>query len=119
MQGAPTFCERSISVSLTLLLVSCHFKQGDVFVLFLTNMPHRVFIMFLIIVGLAAFVGVGLRGAEYYFAPVSERALRPDYAEVKPSSNFSQSPSIPRTLLPLILYCSSFEVSGSCDLPCR
>ena len=52
-------------------------------------MPNRVFIIFLLIVGLTAFVGVGLHGVEYYFTSVSERAFRQDYAEMKPSSTFS------------------------------
>jgi hypothetical protein len=43
-------------------------------------MSHKAFIIFLLTVGIAAFIGVGFSGADYYLTPVSERAFRPDYA---------------------------------------
>lgn len=40
-------------------------------------------------IGLMAFIGVGLSGVEYYLTPVSERAFRSDYSEMKPSGTYS------------------------------
>jgi len=52
-------------------------------------MAHKVFVIFLLMVGITAFVGVGIRGVEYYLTPLNERAFRPDYAEMKPSGLYS------------------------------
>ncbi len=52
-------------------------------------MAHKVFIVFLITIGLFAFVAVGIHGFEYYITPKSERPFRVDYAEMKPSGTFS------------------------------
>lgn len=52
-------------------------------------MAHKVFITFLLAIGFFAFVSVGVHGFDYYTTPRSERAFRPDYAEMKPSGTFS------------------------------
>jgi hypothetical protein len=52
-------------------------------------MAHKVFIIFLLMVGFMAFLGVGFHGLGYYLTPISERAFRPDYAEMKPSGTYS------------------------------
>lgn len=52
-------------------------------------MAHKAFIIFLLMVGLAAFVSVNIHGFEYYLTPISERAFRPEYAEMKPSGSYS------------------------------
>jgi hypothetical protein len=52
-------------------------------------MAHKVFIAFLLMIGIMAFIGVGLRGVEYYLTSLSERAFRLDYPEMKPSGTYS------------------------------
>jgi hypothetical protein len=52
-------------------------------------MAHKVFIIFLLMIGLTALVGVGLRGVEYYLTPLHERAFRSDYSQMKPSGIYS------------------------------
>jgi hypothetical protein len=52
-------------------------------------MAHRVFILFLLAIGALAAISVGVRGCGYYTTPVSERAFRSDYEEMKPSSPYS------------------------------
>ena len=52
-------------------------------------MAHKIFILFLLTIGLFAFISVGIHGFDYYISPRSERAFRPDYAEMKPSGIFS------------------------------
>lgn len=52
-------------------------------------MAHKVFIAFLLMVGLTALIGVGLHGVEYYLTPISDRAFRTDYGEMKPSGIYS------------------------------
>jgi hypothetical protein len=52
-------------------------------------MAHKIFVIFLVFMGLTAAVAVGLHGYAYYLTPMSERAFRPDYKELKPSSGFS------------------------------
>lgn len=52
-------------------------------------MAHKLFVIFLVFLGLSAFVAVGLHGSAYYLTPMGERAFRPDYRELKPSSTFS------------------------------
>ncbi len=52
-------------------------------------MAHKVFIAFLLMVGLTALIGVSIRGVEYYLTPISDRAFRTDYAEMKPSGTYS------------------------------
>jgi hypothetical protein len=52
-------------------------------------MAHRIFVTFLVLIGLTAALAVGLRGYAYYLTPLSERAFRTDYKELKPSSTYS------------------------------
>jgi hypothetical protein len=52
-------------------------------------MAHKIFVVFLVFIGLTAAVAVGLNGYAYYLTPMSERAFRSDYKELKPSSTFS------------------------------
>jgi hypothetical protein len=50
---------------------------------------HKFFILFLLAIGFLAFIAVGIHGFDYYTTPKSDRAFRPDYAEMKPSGYFS------------------------------
>jgi hypothetical protein len=52
-------------------------------------MAHKLFVIFLAFIGLSAAVAVGLHGYAYYLTPMGERAFRPDYKELKPSSLYS------------------------------
>ena len=52
-------------------------------------MAHRVFVIFLVFIGLMAALAVGIHGLEYYVTPLSERAFRPDYKDLKPSGTYS------------------------------
>ena len=52
-------------------------------------MGHKLFVIFLILVGATAVLAVNIHGLTYYLTPVSERAFRPDYAEMKPSGTYS------------------------------
>jgi hypothetical protein len=52
-------------------------------------MAHRVFVVFLVIVGLSATLAVGLNGYVYYLAPLNERAFLPEHRDLKPSSPYS------------------------------
>ncbi len=54
-------------------------------------MAHKVFIIFLLLIGLSAIVAVGMKGLDYYTTPVSERAFRDDYGSMKPSGLFSHT----------------------------
>lgn len=48
-------------------------------------MAHKIFLIFLLFIGLTTTGIVGLRGCSYYFTPLEERPLHPDYEELKPS----------------------------------
>ncbi|HEY6952409.1 MAG TPA: hypothetical protein VI758_08365 [Bacteroidota bacterium] len=52
-------------------------------------MAHRVFIIFLVVVGLTAVIAVGLSGFEYYLTPLVDRPFRPDYSSMSPSGTYS------------------------------
>ncbi len=52
-------------------------------------MAHKFFIVFLMAIGLLAFVSVGIHGFDYYVTPRTERPFRADYAEMKPSGSYS------------------------------
>jgi hypothetical protein len=52
-------------------------------------MAHKIFVIFLVLVGLTAALAVGLRGYAYYLTPMNERAFLPEYKELKPSSTYS------------------------------
>lgn len=52
-------------------------------------MAHRLFVLFLIAVGIIAFIAVGIHGLDYYTTPLPERPFRADYGEMKPSGTFS------------------------------
>jgi hypothetical protein len=52
-------------------------------------MAHKIFVIFLVFVGLTAALAVGLHGYAYYVTPVNERAFLPEYKELKPSSTYS------------------------------
>lgn len=54
-------------------------------------MAHKVFIIFLLLTGISAFVAVGVHGLDYYLSPVSERAFRDDYVAMKPSGLYSHA----------------------------
>jgi hypothetical protein len=65
----------------------CHFRQ--ILYLGIMQMSHKIFAIFLVLVGLSATLSVGLHGYAYYLTPIAERAFRTDYKELKPSSTFS------------------------------
>ena len=52
-------------------------------------MAHKIFVMFLILVGCCAALAVGLRGYAYYVTPLNERAFLPEYKELRSSSIYS------------------------------
>ncbi len=52
-------------------------------------MAHKFFVLFLLAIGVFAFIAVGIHGFDYYTSPQSDRAFRTDYAEMKPSGTFS------------------------------
>jgi hypothetical protein len=52
-------------------------------------MAHRVFVLFLVLVGSTAAAAIGLHGYAYYLTPTNERAFLPEYKELKPSSTYS------------------------------
>ena len=54
-------------------------------------MAHKVFIVFLLFIGITAALALGIRGFSYYATPVAERPFRPDYEIMKASSNYSIS----------------------------
>lgn len=52
-------------------------------------MAHKIFVIFLIVMGISAFAAVGLTGFDYYATPVSDRPFRDDYTSMKPSGLYS------------------------------
>lgn len=52
-------------------------------------MAHKVFILFLLMIGVLSALAVGIRGWEYYWSPLDERPFRSDYGEMKPSGTLS------------------------------
>jgi hypothetical protein len=54
-------------------------------------MAHRLFVVFLVMVGFTATLAVGINGLDYYLAPKSERVFLPEHAEMKPSGDYSHT----------------------------
>jgi hypothetical protein len=54
-------------------------------------MAHKLFVVFLIMVGITATLAVGIDGFDYYLAPQSERAFMPEHKEMKPSGIYSHT----------------------------
>jgi hypothetical protein len=52
-------------------------------------MAHKVFIAFLLFIGLTAVLAVGVNGYDYYSAPVKLRAFNPEHKFLKPSGVLS------------------------------
>jgi hypothetical protein len=52
-------------------------------------MAHKVFVLFLILVGAAAATAIGLRGISFYLTPVHLRPFRQDYELMKASGEYS------------------------------
>ncbi len=52
-------------------------------------MAHKVFLIFLLLIGMTAVIAIGLHGYEYYFTPVQLRAFNADHAFLKPSGKLS------------------------------
>lgn len=52
-------------------------------------MARRVFVIFLVVVGLTAVIAVGPTGFEDYLSPLVDRPFRPDYSFMSPSGNCS------------------------------
>lgn len=51
-------------------------------------MGHRVFIFFLLFIGLTAVTAIGVRGCAYYLAPQQERAFSAEHVSLRPSGSF-------------------------------
>ena len=54
-------------------------------------MAHKLFIVFLVAIGVTATIAVNINGMDYYLTPKSERAFLPEHAEMKPSGNYSHA----------------------------
>jgi hypothetical protein len=52
-------------------------------------MAHKVFILFLLLIGITAILAIGLRGMDYYLTPIQLRAFSTDHAVLKPSGKLS------------------------------
>ena len=52
-------------------------------------MAHRVFIVFLVMVGCTSALAVGIHGWSYYWTPLVDRPFVPEYAEMKPSGLYT------------------------------
>jgi hypothetical protein len=52
-------------------------------------MAHKVFIIFLFIVGVTAVLAIGINGFDYYSAPVKLRSFNPEHKLLKPSGVMS------------------------------
>jgi hypothetical protein len=52
-------------------------------------MAHKVFLAFVAFMALTALAVITIHGWGYYLSPVDQRPFRPDYNEMKPSSNYS------------------------------
>jgi len=52
--------------------------------------PHKVFIVFLLMTIVTAAIAVGVRGFSYYTTPLQLRPFRGDYETMKPSGRYSQ-----------------------------
>jgi hypothetical protein len=48
-------------------------------------MAHKVFIIFLFLVGVSAVVAIGINGIDYYSAPLNQRLFHPEHKLLKPS----------------------------------
>ncbi len=51
-------------------------------------MAHKIFVAFLLFIGLTAALSLGLKGCSYYLTPVPDRPFRQDYELMKPSSPY-------------------------------
>jgi hypothetical protein len=52
-------------------------------------MAHKIFIVFLMFIGVTATLSVGIKGCSYYLTPLQERPFRADYEEMKASGSYS------------------------------
>jgi hypothetical protein len=52
-------------------------------------MAHKVFIIFLLLIGITLLIAVGLHGYEYYLTPIQLRAFSTDHTLLKPSGKLS------------------------------
>ncbi len=72
-------------------------------------MAHRVFVLFLLFVGLTAVLAVGLRGCAYYVAPQQVRAFSADHSSLRPSGTVGHGLGIVGTsmvIIGVVLYSS-------------
>jgi hypothetical protein len=51
-------------------------------------MAHKVFIVFLVFIGVTATLSIGVKGYSFYLTPVQERPFRADYEEMKASGPY-------------------------------
>jgi hypothetical protein len=68
----------------------------------MTNVSHKIFLLFLFLLGATATLSLSVRGCEYYLTPMEKRAFRDDYAHMKPSGNYSHGLGIIGTLMIII-----------------
>lgn len=52
-------------------------------------MAHKIFVLFLVVISLAAVLSIGVHNSEYYLTPIPERPFRSDYDSLKPSGTYS------------------------------
>ncbi|MFI5253009.1 MAG: hypothetical protein ACHQQQ_11330 [Bacteroidota bacterium] len=53
------------------------------------HLSHKVFVVFLLLVGGTAVLAMNLKGLDYYFTPVALRPFRSDYSAMRPSGSYS------------------------------
>jgi hypothetical protein len=63
------------------------------------ELSHKIFILFLLLVGASAVLSLSVRGCDYYLTPLEKRAFRDDYAWMKPSGDYSHGLGIIGTLM--------------------
>lgn len=80
---------------------------------------HRVYLLFLLFTSLAAAAVIGLRGADYYATPVSERPFHADYELLKPTGTLGHGYGVVGTLLiagGVVLYSSRKRIRALAGL---
>jgi len=67
-----------------------------------------VFVLFLVMIAVAAVISLSIKGASYYFTPLDQRPFRPDYESMKPSGSYSHSLGIFGSLM-IVLGVSTYS----------
>jgi hypothetical protein len=63
------------------------------------DLSHKIFLLFLFLIGATAVLSLSVRGCDYYLTPLEKRAFRSDYADMKPSGDHSHGLGIIGTLM--------------------